>query len=835
MRIGLDASAIYGPMSKNRGIGNYCTDLLEALLRCCPQHEFFLLNISEDTPFAAGVQQRARLHEEYIYLPLKNEGISSEDRRELFGDVVRSFVTRFQLDVFVVTSPFDVTYPTYSREWFGETAVVAIVYDIIPYIFKERYLGDKNAFDWYMSCVDFLRTADRLCVISQSVKDDLCSYLDFPGDNIDVIWGAVGRRFKEFPVPEERKNALAAQYGIRDGFIICTGGDDDRKNIDGLITAYAALPKDTRRQHQLVVVCKLSPASMERYKALAQRRGAAEDVVLTGFVSDSELVELYNLAALCAFVSRYEGFGLPIVEAWRCGTPVVTADNSSLVQLAGDAAVVVNADSRQSITNGLSSALERLPDLTRRGKERAKRFTWEQSVADMMGSVEIIEKQRSAAPRRRLAVFTPMPPQQSGIADYSYDIIERLRKYYDIDVFVEDTAKVDALPREMTGVAILSHKSYRPSEYAHTVFEVGNSDFHYYMYPYIQKGADIIELHDLNLYYAARHFSTIDPTVPFDRWLDMECAENKASDPPLMNSFLVDCAQKVIVHSGYAKRHLLRSDFSRQVRFLPHYAMLKPMKEDDHRKARQRLSLPQDAMILAAFGFIHETKRSIPTLHAFRRLLDRCGDRDIRLLYVGKLPQELEEVFPQEVERLKLQDKVTVTGFTELSEFLDYIDAADLSINLRYPSNGETSGVLMRTLARGKAIMVSDIGSFAEIPEDCCIRIPSAEGMTLEEESAVIAKALQDFVQSREMRSRLERNARSFAERAIEIDTVTKRLVRFIEEPVHPRRSGEWYDRIIAAEKAQAGNVCTLQQLMDTLAFSKNPFGDDYIPEEDEE
>ena len=145
MRIGLDANAVCGVGSKNRGIGNYCTDMIEALVRGFPEDEFFLLNCCENAPFGHGISGLPNFHEEFHYIAPAAALHCGEAATELTGEVVRSFVAANRLDAFLVTSPFDTFYPTYSREWFGDIPVAAIVYDIIPYVFQKRYLGDPAA------------------------------------------------------------------------------------------------------------------------------------------------------------------------------------------------------------------------------------------------------------------------------------------------------------------------------------------------------------------------------------------------------------------------------------------------------------------------------------------------------------------------------------------------------------------------------------------------------------------------------------------------------------------------------------------------------------------
>ena len=285
-----------------------------------------------------------------------------------------------------------------------------------------------------------LRWADRLMVISQSVKDDLIKHLQFPPDIIDVIWGAADNRYKQIIIPQNTQEELFAKFDITGKYIVCIGGDDERKNLAGLIAAYGKLPNEVMEQYQLVIVCKLSTASEERYSHIIGKLELQGRVILTNFVSNEELVQLLNLAALMAFPSEYEGFGLPVIEAWACGTPVLTSNNSSLVQIAGDCCILVNPFSVEDIRRGLRTALTQtdLKAIAAKGQERLKMFQWNRVADSVLESIAKLESVNIAQEsKHRIAFFSPLPPLASGIADYSYDIICVLSQYYDIDVFID--------------------------------------------------------------------------------------------------------------------------------------------------------------------------------------------------------------------------------------------------------------------------------------------------------------------------------------------------------------------------------------------------------------
>ena len=372
MNIALDATGMLGPMSKGRGIGNYSLNLLRALTENDKENHYFFLNFFENVDDAQLVNDKKNFTQINFYMGKDRALLDHVEYAEILGGIVRRFIRENNIDMFIVTSPFDDHVMTYRKEWFLDTKVIAIVYDIIPYIFSERYLADSRTKNWYMERVETLRWMDQLMVISQSVKNDMIRCLGFEAKNISVIWGASGDKIKKTYVSEEEKISLFHKFGIENKYIMCTGGDDERKNLSGLIEAYSMAGKDLIREFQLVIVCKLSANSEKRYQKQIENLNLCGRVVLTNFVTDEELLQLYNCAYAMIFPSQYEGFGLPVTEAFACELPVVTSNNSSLAEIAGDAAVLVDPFDIRDIARGIKEVLK-LPnteDLARKGKER---------------------------------------------------------------------------------------------------------------------------------------------------------------------------------------------------------------------------------------------------------------------------------------------------------------------------------------------------------------------------------------------------------------------------------------------------------------------------------
>ena len=801
MNIAFDATAILGPMSKNRGIGNYALSQFTGMINQDRNNHYFFMNMIEKG-YCLGdlITNKEHFTEDFIDTGKDHVLLRNPAYAGVIGNVIRRYLRENNIDIFYITSPFESSYMLYQKEWFENVRVVVTVYDIIPYVMKHHYLADKTTYDWYMRCVDNLRWADELYVISESVKTDLIEYLHFPAEQIKVIWGAVDEKYSIIQVSEADKAALMKKFGVTKPFIMCTGGEDGRKNLDGLVRAYSLMPAAIRDKYQLVVVCKLSENGMKNLQGAARKAHVENDVIFTNFVTDKELLQFYNLASLMAFPSKYEGFGLPIVEAWACGTPVLTANNSSLAQIGGDAAVLVDADSDKSIAKGMADMLSDeaiLRDYTERGAKRLELYRWEKinnDIIDLLNQITPCERPAAGETERpKIAFFTPLPPIESGISDYSEDIISELCKYCDIDVFIDDGYKPTSVFPE--NVAIYGYKEYpaRSSQYMDTVYQMGNSDFHFYMYDFIRRYHGTVVLHDYNLhgafYYRAvtvgrkdyalyRDFVRADyPDGSRDSYIE---SVSHGGGPDIfgipLNSYLMDSADRIIVHSQEAKRGLLAHNIARHVEVIASYAVITPLA--DTAAVKEKNGYSREDTVLSAFGGISRTKRALPLLKAFAKLHKEFPQT--KLLFAGKLADDIKSEFKALVREHELDDCVQVTGYIGIEQFKEFIDMTDICLNLRYPSNGETSGSLMRILAKGRCVVVNDIGSFSEIPDDACVKIENVEKMGEDREPSAIYEALRTLLEDPDEKQRIERAARQFAEEHLDLRIVAKHYYDYL-------------------------------------------------------
>jgi glycosyltransferase involved in cell wall biosynthesis len=224
--------------------------------------------------------------------------------------------------------------------------------------------------------------ADAIIAVSESARRDIVSVLRIPTDKVRVIHEAAGEEYRLIDQPGELQR-VAATYGLQDPFILSVGTLEPRKNLRRLLSAHAKLRQAGLRE-KLLLVGQLG----WKYRGVLseiERLGLQDSVRVQGYVPDADLPAIYNLAKALAFPSLYEGFGLPILEAMACGTPVLTSDCSSLPEVAGDAAVLVDPCSQESLSEGLHRILrdaQLREQLRAAGFKRAAQFSWSRAAEE---------------------------------------------------------------------------------------------------------------------------------------------------------------------------------------------------------------------------------------------------------------------------------------------------------------------------------------------------------------------------------------------------------------------------------------------------------------------
>ena len=263
---------------------------------------------------------------------------------------------------------------------FVSTKRIVTVHDVIPYVYPQASSRlDLLIYRYWLPVI--LGKMDAVVTDSRQSQNDICRYLGVERDKVVVIPCAAGQSY--FRVDSARVRQVLRQYGITRPYILYVGSIETRKNLPRLLEAYAELQKWST-SWQLVIAGAPKWGAGPVYEAV-ERLQLTAPVYFTGFVEEAELPALYTGADLFIFPSLYEGFGLPVLEAMACGTPVITSNTSSLPEVAGEAAMLVDPFEVEELTYAMRCVLSD-PDLAHelrvQGMEQAARFSWQQTARE---------------------------------------------------------------------------------------------------------------------------------------------------------------------------------------------------------------------------------------------------------------------------------------------------------------------------------------------------------------------------------------------------------------------------------------------------------------------
>lgn len=362
MRIGY---LTYGLDRAPTGIGRYAVELLRALQRVAGGPEIVVLATErEDTH---GLRDAF----EYHRLPA---GRTLPSVMSIGSLLLPVFAHRHHLDA--IHDPNGIA-PFIG----GQRRVkrICTLHDAFAYVYpKEHNLADNWRYRWHLPYA--LRCADAIVTVSQCSRSDLIKYLHLDPAKVIVTPEGIDQRFT--PVTEERKlRTVKERYGVRSPFLLYVGALNARKNIVRLLEAFTML-RSNHPDLSLVLGGKRQWGISEIDQAW-QRLDLDGKVTFTGYLDDSDLPALYSAAEAFVFPSLYEGFGLPPLEAMACGAPVVTSNVSSLPEIVGDAAILVDPLDVADLVRALDRVLLDEPlrqSLRTRGFERASQFSWDETA-----------------------------------------------------------------------------------------------------------------------------------------------------------------------------------------------------------------------------------------------------------------------------------------------------------------------------------------------------------------------------------------------------------------------------------------------------------------------
>ena len=366
-----------------------------------------------------------------------------------------------------------------------------------------------------------------------------------------------------------------------------------------------------------------------------------------------------------------------------------------------------------------------------------------------------------------------MPPSPSGIADYSEALVTELAKLHQVDVFSKPGP-------------------FSPELYDAVIYHLGNNPHHDFVYRQALQHPGYVVLHESNLHHLITHLTITqgdwDSYVTEAEYNGGEAARLRAEEARSlsvgpdyaglkMTKRLLETAKGVIVHSRFMEQEVRSAGYRGPLAVIPHGAWIEPV---DGSVYRAKLGVGPADTLFGAFGYLKPYKRIAESLRAFRLLVKEVPDA--KLILVGEPHPDFD--VERLISTLRLERNVHVLGFTPIEDFAGYIAACDVILNLRFPTVGETSGSLLRALGLGRAVVVSDIGSFSELPDDICLKVP----VNGHEEEEVLFSYMKLLASRPDLAQLMGARAKEWVERECNWPAVAEQYAKFIRPPESPCR-----------------------------------------------
>lgn len=365
MKIGIDARA--AKLYRGTGIGTYTYQLINCLNKIDTVNDY-LLFMPDNSNIDISFSKKFKINN-------INEKISSNfwDQVNVPNILNNKNIQLYHVPQNGVGIPLDKICP-----------FVITLHDVIPYKMPET-VSDRYLHIFNEELPSIVSLCDGIITVSNFSKDDIAKAFNFPANKIYVTYLAAENIYK--PLNKKiSKEIIKNNYGITGDFILYVGGFSPRKNIIGLLQAFEKLLSKTKKDLKLVIA-GTKGKSYENYKSCAEKLHIENKVIFPGFIPVNYMPYLYNSAELFVYLSLYEGFGLPPIEAMACGIPVVASNVTSLPEILKDCTLLVNPKDEDKISNTLYRGLtdnKLRRELIYKGLSINQKLTWENTAASTL-------------------------------------------------------------------------------------------------------------------------------------------------------------------------------------------------------------------------------------------------------------------------------------------------------------------------------------------------------------------------------------------------------------------------------------------------------------------
>ncbi len=691
----VDARCLQDPNYRSRGVGRHAGHVLEVLADGCRGKNGLALLVDPALPDLAPE-----------IAALGKYSAASFDARAL-DDVA----------LFVELSPMTAS-PGPALAFLIDPHIrsVAVLFDFIPDDFAGQYLDTDERWITYAARLAALGRYDSFLAISESTAEELRQKL---GRDVSVVATGVANHLQLAKSYAGNREPAVPPF---DSYILAASGADARKNLLAAIAALAHATRFRKRNLGLVVSGSFPSEMVEAANNFARMCGlGSERLSFCSGLDDEQLKELYARAEAVLVPSFAEGFSIPVIEAVAAGTPVIASDIPAHRELLGEGWWYSPPANPLALSKNLTRALSDPAVLHSQQQEAiADRFTVKavsNRIRDALSrKMTELERKGKSGPMRpakgrpRLAVITPFPPQQSGVAAYSAFTMDAVAKHADVVIYTD--RRIKTIANKDIELRHYSVEPYLDPGFDAVISVMGNSHFHIPVMENFREFGGACIAHDprmVEFYDFWRGPETL--AAMFSRHAEEPVLPEDL--PPLISSLdglpslaydeIARRARPMLVHASGIASGVLRETGIEPVvlPYVPHHLpAINEIGPETVRAAREKLGMSEDAAHVVTFGILDQrTKATDVILDAIAWM--RQWGMDCHIHYVGSDSHHEKKELLRRARNIGVESAVHLTGWVDFSHMDDYLLAADAAVQLRTFSHAPLSGALLDCMAFG--------------------------------------------------------------------------------------------------------------------------------------